>query len=435
MANVEQQKTDIAIIGGGMVGAALAALFACARKDWHITLIEAFPLPASPDVSHVTSVPVYQPSFDARSTAIASGSVHLLEQAGVWQTLLQHATPIQQVHVSDKGHIGGTVIDQSDVGDAALGYVIPNAWIGNVLLNHIQQLPQVTCIAPAQVKKLQPKQQGATLVVDSLKVDKLNVEKDNQTFELDCQLAVVADGAQSSLRKSLGIDVDVQDYQQTAIIANVAFDQPHQGIAYERFTDQGPMALLPLGESSKGCESALVWTHPREQADAILALSDDDFLKALQQRFGFRLGNFTKVGKRDSYPLHLLLAKEQVRSSIAVMGNAAHFLHPVAGQGFNLALRDCAALVAEVAEAQDQQQPLGHLDALLRYQQAQVTDQLATVRGSDTLTKIFSTAQLPQAALRALGFMGLEAIPASKQWLTLQSMGQAGRRISLNGAR
>ena len=421
----DQQKTDIAIIGGGMVGAALAALFACARKDWHITLIEAFPLPNSSGASNATSAPVYQPSFDARSTAIASGSVHLLEQAGVWQTLLQHATPIRQVHVSDKGHIGGTVIDQSDVGDTALGYVIPNAWIGNVLLSHIQQLPQISCISPAQVKQLQPKQQGAKLVVD----------KEGQTFEVDCQLAVVADGAQSSLRKSLGIDVDVQDYQQTAIIANVAFDQPHQGIAYERFTDQGPMALLPLGESDKGCESALVWTHPREQAEAILALSDEEFIKELQQRFGFRLGNFTKVGKRDSYPLHLLVAKEQVRSSIAVMGNAAHFLHPVAGQGFNLALRDCAALVAEVAEAQDQQQPLGHLDALLRYQQAQVTDQLATIRGSDTLTKIFSTAQLPQAALRALGFMGLEAIPASKQWLTLQSMGQAGRRISLNSAR
>ena len=408
-----------------MVGAALAALFACARKDWHITLIEAFPLPNSSGASNATSAPVYQPSFDARSTAIASGSVHLLEQAGVWQTLLQHATPIRQVHVSDKGHIGGTVIDQSDVGDTALGYVIPNAWIGNVLLSHIQQLPQISCISPAQVKQLQPKQQGAKLVVD----------KEGQTFEVDCQLAVVADGAQSSLRKSLGIDVDLQDYQQTAIIANVAFDQPHQGIAYERFTDQGPMALLPLGESDKGCESALVWTHPREQAEAILALSDEEFIKELQQRFGFRLGNFTKVGKRDSYPLHLLVAKEQVRSSIAVMGNAAHFLHPVAGQGFNLALRDCAALVAEVAEAQDQQQPLGHLDALLRYQQAQVTDQLATIRGSDTLTKIFSTAQLPQAALRALGFMGLEAIPASKQWLTLQSMGQAGRRISLNSAR
>jgi 2-octaprenyl-6-methoxyphenol hydroxylase len=422
-------KTDVAIIGGGMVGAALAALFACARKDWHITLIEAFPLPASSDATHATSAPVYQPSFDARSTAIASGSVHLLQQAGVWQTLHQHATPIRQVHVSDKGHIGGTVIDQADVGDAALGYVIPNAWIGNVLLNHIQQLPQVNCIAPAQVKKLQPKQLGATLTVE-----KLNVEKDDQTFELDCQLAVVADGAQSSLRKSLGIDVAAQDYQQTAIIANVAFDQPHQGVAYERFTDQGPMALLPLGEPDKGCESALVWTHPREQTDRILALSDDLFLQELQQRFGFRLGNFTKVGKRDSYPLHLLVAKEQVRSSIAVMGNAAHFLHPVAGQGFNLALRDCAALVAEVAVAHDQQQPLGHLDALLRYQQVQAADQLATIRGSDTLTKLFSTAQLPQAALRALGFMGLEALPVSKQWLTMQSMGQAGRRVSLNSA-
>lgn len=400
-----------------MVGAALATLLACARKNWQVTLIEAFPFPAK----DTDAEPIYQPSFDARSTAIAAGSVQLFEQAGVWQQLQKHATGIKQVHVSDKGHIGGTVIDNNDLGEKALGYVIPNAWIGNVLLNHIQQQDNIKIIAPAQVKRLQPKQAGATLTI----------EQEGENFSLDCELAVIADGANSPLRQQLGIDVDTHDYEQTAIIANVAFDQPHKGIAYERFTDQGPMALLPLGESDQGCESALVWTQPQDQAQAILAMDDAAFLAELQKRFGFRVGNFTKVGKRDSYPLQLLVAKEQVRSAIAVMGNAAHFLHPVAGQGFNLALRDCAALVAELAAAFDQGLALGNLDSLLRYQQGQENDQLATIRGSDTLTKLFSTDQLPQAALRALGFIGLEALPASKQWLSMQSMGQAGRRVNL----
>lgn len=410
-----------------MVGAALAALLACARKNWQVTLIEAFPFPARDSHAEPDAEPVYQPSFDARSTAIAAGSVQLFEQAGVWSQLKQHATAINQVHVSDKGHIGGTVIDKNDLGEAALGYVIPNAWIGNVLLNHIQQQGNIEIIAPAQVKRLQPKQRGAALTIENK-----GAEKEGESFTLDCELAVIADGAHSPLRQQLGIDVDVHDYQQTAIIANVAFDQPHKGIAYERFTDQGPMALLPLGESEQGCESALVWTQPQDQAERILALREAEFLAELQQRFGFRVGNFTKVGKRDSYPLQLLIAKEQVRSAIAVMGNAAHFLHPVAGQGFNLALRDCAALVAELAAAFDQGLPLGNLDSLLRYQQAQENDQLATIRGSDTLTKLFSSDQLPQAALRALGFIGLEALPVSKQWLSMQSMGQAGKRVNLS---
>ncbi len=411
--------SDIAIIGGGMVGAALAALLACARRDWTITLLEAQPLPS------LGSNPVYQPSFDARSTAIAAGSVELLQQAGVWDQLQRHATAITQVHVSDRGHIGGSVIDCAALNQTALGYVVPNAWLGNILLSHIQQLPQVRCIAPAKVRQLRPVAGGAELLI----------EANGELMQLDCQLAVIADGANSPLRQSLGIDTTLQDYQQTAIIANVEFDQPHNNVAYERFTDQGPMALLPLGEAANACTSALVWTHPRAEAALILKMSDDEFLAALQGRFGYRVGRFTRVGKRDSYPLQLIVAKEQVRSSIVVMGNAAHFLHPVAGQGFNLALRDCAALAAELATAQANNTALGQLDVLLRYQQAQAQDQQLTISGSDALTKLFSTAQLPQAILRALGFMGLEILPAAKQWLSLQTMGQAGRRIELNSWR
>lgn len=248
-----------------------------------------------------------------------------------------------------------------------------------------------------------------------------------QEQTIHTQLVIIADGADSPLRASLGIDVDIEKYHQTAIIANVALSNPHDGVAYERFTDEGPMALLPLG-GKDGCESALVWTQPEDQADAILALDDEAFMEQLQQRFGFRLGHFKSVGKRDAYPLQLMLAKEQVRSSLVVMGNAAHFLHPVAGQGFNLALRDCAALTTVLAKARRAQQPLGALKVLQQYEQQQQLDQQATIQFSDKLTRLFSTAALPSAGLRALGFLGLETLPGAKQLLASQTMGQTSRR-------
>ncbi len=405
-------ETDITIIGGGMVGAAQAALLAQTNPQWRITLIETFPMP--------DGKPSFQPSFDDRSTAIAHGSVMLLQQLGIWSQLQQHGTPIDQVHVSDKGHLGGALIDRRDQHVEALGYVVPNAWIGRVLIAHLHQLPNVEIIAPATVETLQPQMGGALLQLRS----------GQGPLTLTAQLAIIADGAQSPLRQSLGIDCQLESYQQTAIIANIGLEQPHNGVAFERFTDQGPMALLPLGESLEGRSSALVWTQPTADAEDILSLSDDQFLQQLQQRFGHRLGRFVSVGKRDSYPLSLSVAKEQIRSSIVVMGNAAHFLHPVAGQGFNLALRDCAALATSLMEKRDVS--LGALPRLNRYMELQRLDQQATIHFSDQLTKLFSTASLPQAALRALGFIGLECVPPAKHWFTRQTMGAGGRQHVLN---
>lgn len=409
--------TDIAIVGGGMVGAALAALFARANPRWSITLLEAFALPTA-------DAPAYQPSYDDRSTAIAWGSVQLLEQVGVWEQLAQYATPITQVHVSDKGHIGGAVIDHQQMDIEALGYVVPNAWIGRVLLNHLFTLDNVSVQAPARVTQLRPVADGA----------RLQVLGDDVTTTLHAGLAVIADGARSGLRASLGIDAEVQDYQQTAIIATIGLQQPHQGVAYERFTDEGPMAMLPLGGSVGGQSCALVWTQPNEQADELLGLPDEAFLARLQQRFGFWLGPLVSVGKRDSYPLSLVVAREQIRSSVVVMGNAAHFLHPVAGQGFNLALRDCAALAATLQQqgaGQPGRPPLGSLALLQQYWQQQQRDQQTTIYFSDQLVKLFSSSGLPQAALRSLGFVGLECIPPAKDWLTLQTMGSGGRQVVL----
>jgi 2-polyprenyl-6-methoxyphenol 4-hydroxylase len=410
-ASPNSKATDIAIVGGGMVGATMAALLAYLRSDWRITLIESFEFPKG-------DAPAYQTSYDDRSTALAHGTVELFEQMGLWPLLSQYATSIRQVHVSDRGHFGGTVIDAEKLTVDAVGQVVANAHLGRTLLRHIQQSDSIRILAPASVTGLQPLQQGVNL----------QIKENGGQYDLTTQLAIIADGAESILRSRLGIDVKVEDYQQSAIIANVTLSHSHDHVAYERFTDQGPMALLPLG-GKQGNQSALVWTQPAYKLDAILKLSDADFLAELQQRFGFRLGHFAAVGKRDSYPLYLKVASEQVRSSLVIMGNAAHFLHPVAGQGFNLAVRDCAALASILNVAQQQHQALGSLSVLRNYEQQQQSDQLATIQFSDKITRLFSTSSLPAALLRGLGFFGLEIVPPAKQILTTQTIGQGGKRV------
>lgn len=405
--NKASENYDIAIIGGGMVGASLALLSARQNPNWKIALLDAqaFDLSAT-----------YQPSFDSRSTAISYGSVEILKSLGLWAELAKHATAIKQVHVSDAGHFMGGLIDSETYHVPALGFVIPNYWLGQVLQQHLHQQKNIQLLAPLSVEKIIPRQQGATLMVAS----------ESDTFSIQCALAVVADGGDSPLRAALGIDVDLKDYGQTAIIANVAFSKAHAGVAYERFTTEGPLALLPLGESPDAQESALVLTVERAEAQEINALNDQAFLQYLQRRFGYRLGNFLRVSKRVSYQLKLTAAKEQVRSHLVLVGNAAHFLHPVAGQGFNLSLRDCACLVEALRSGEQAGKTLGELSVLQHFLQQQALDQTLTIEFSDKLVRLFSNNNLPLTALRHLGFIGLDLLPAVKSKFASQTMGTAG---------
>jgi 2-octaprenylphenol hydroxylase len=400
---------DIAIIGGGMVGASLALLLAKQKPDWKIALLEA-------QLFSVAEQSEYQPSFDARSTAIAQGSVEILRELGAWEKLALHATAISQVHVSDAGHFMGGLIDASAYDFDAVGYVIPNAWIGRVLLAQLQAHNNIQLFSPARVEKLIPLQLGS----------QLHVQFGNAMLELNCKLAVVADGGDSPLRQSLGIDAHIKDYNQTALIANVAYSEPHKGVAYERFTAHGPLALLPLGHSACAKESALVLTLPRTQANDISALNDEEFLQHLQHRFGHRLGKFLRVSQRHSYELKLVTASEQIRSHIALVGNAAHFLHPVAGQGFNLSLRDCVCLVDALLQGHVAGKQLGELSVLQDYLHRQKLDQTLTIEFSDKLVRMFSSSSLPLVALRHLGFIGLDLLPTVKTHFAAQTMGTAG---------
>lgn len=400
---------DIAIIGGGMVGSALAGLLAGSGANWRIALLDSQAL--APQASAH-----YQSAFDNRSTALSAGSAEILQRLGLWQRLCRHATAITRVHVSDRGHLGGAVIDAREQQREALGYVLENAWLAPGLREFAQSADGVTTLAPAQVRALKPT------------ADHMLLQLDDGRPALRARLAVLADGGASSLAQTLGIAREETDYRQSAIIANVAFERPHGGGAFERFTPDGPMALLPLDEGPEGRRAALVWTLPSENADRLMAADETEFLRQLQHTFGWRLGRLLRVGERQSWPLKLVQAREPVRSRLVLVGNSAHYLHPVAGQGFNLSLRDVAALAAALRRAGEQGRDPGQLSVLQNYQHQRQRDQRFTIELSDRLVRLFSNRRLPLMALRHLGFMGLDWVPGAKDLFAAQTMGTATAR-------
>lgn len=402
---------DVVIAGGGMVGLSLALLLS-ARNDaaCRILLVERFPL--ATDVPGAQ--PEYTPSFDARSTALSYGSRLIFESAGPWSDLSRHVAAIDSIHVSQRGHFGSMVMDKSQVGWPALGYVVENQWLGSSLLACLQQRATVTWLAPAQALSVRARAHHTELVI----------EHDGSRNVVTTALLVVADGATSQLRQQLGVAVSAKDYRQCSVIANVGTTRPHDGRAFERFTDSGPVALLPLADCERGQpRAALVWNLPAEDAAAMLRVDDGEFLQLLQARFGNRLGRFTRVGERHLYPLSLTESCEQVRSGIVIMGNAAHALHPVAGQGFNLALRDCARLADTVGDALAAGRAPGALAELSRYQQRQQDDQRRTIAFSDGLPRLYAQPGWLASLCRDLGLAALDVVPAAKTTFIRQAAG------------
>jgi 2-octaprenyl-6-methoxyphenol hydroxylase len=413
--NVSVQDVDIAIVGGGMVGASLALLLSSLNLGWRINVIEAFPMtPASDDL---------QPSFDARSTALSHSSREIFEMLGLWSTLSPRLAEIKEVHVSDRGHIGNTRLHAAEQNLPALGYVVENQWLGSVLMEALQQAPGVDIVAPAQVASVRPVRGGMKL---SLSGSEVSPELKQ---ELSAKLLVAADGAQSRTREMLGIDAMTRDYGQVALVTNISLQQDHQGVAYERFTDSGPMAMLPLQSVENEYRSALVWTLPPERAAEMMDASDEVFLAELQDRFGHRLGQFQRVGTRHSYPIRLITSNEQVRSHVVVVGNAAHSLHPVAGQGFNLALRDVAVLANELATSAGNN-ALGQLSVLQGYLKQQQADQKQTILLSDLLPKVFGVDSSPVALARNLGLLALDTVPLLRHQFARLGMGLETRGAS-----
>ncbi|MCG8436342.1 MAG: 2-octaprenyl-6-methoxyphenyl hydroxylase, partial [Gammaproteobacteria bacterium] len=314
---------DVLIVGGGMVGASLAA--ALAPLQIRVGLVEAIPFQASA-----------QPSYDDRVTVVAEGSRRILSTIGLWEHISAQTTPITKIHVSEKKRFGITRLNAEDYDVAALGYVVENRVLGAALGGYIDTRDSIDLICPAKLRSVK---------TDSVRVDVV-ITRGESEETLHTKLLVAADGARSLVREQLGIKARIWDYGQTAIVCNVTPEREHANQAYERFTNSGPVALLPMPDA----RCAVVWTVATTQAEQLLALPDDEFASRLQTVFGHRLGAFTRMGARHPYPLHLVRAQRQSSERVVIIGNAAHSLHPIAGQGFNLSLRDVAALAEVIFE-------------------------------------------------------------------------------------
>lgn len=399
------KAVDLLVIGGGMVGASLA----CALRDKpiNIAIIEAVPL-HSPQ----------QPAYDDRAIALAYGSQRIFQGMDIWKPLSRFATPIKKIHVSDRGHFGITRLDHQQEGVEALGQVMLGRDIGNVLASELEQQDNIELITPASLS-------GIRYVDDGIIAE---VEQGDGKLTIEAKLLVAADGGHSTVRQLLDISSDSDDYGQTAIIANITPSRPHNHVAYERFTDSGPLALLPMSDN----RCSLVWTQHHQDVDEVMALSDEAFLARLQQRFGYRLGTLEKVGERAAYPLRLIRSKEQIRPRVAVIGNAAHAIHPIAGQGFNLGIRDVAALAECLSDAIKLGEDIGELKTLQRYAEWREQDHNEVIHFTDGLVRLFSNPDKMVALGRNIGLTIMEKLPPFKRLLSRQAMGLRGKQPRLN---
>ncbi|RDH83059.1 MAG: 2-octaprenyl-6-methoxyphenyl hydroxylase [endosymbiont of Galathealinum brachiosum] len=387
---------DIIIIGGGMVGASLVAALKY-HSDKKIAVVEAFPFDSSS-----------QPSFDDRSIALSYGSRRIWESMGLWEKLEPEIEAIKSIHVSDRGHLGATRINHTEEKVEALGYVVENRVMGRILMNEVQSLDHVDWYCPATIESLEQ-------LPDQVSI-KIKTEKGEQ--DLQAKLLVAADGVTSSTRQLAGLNTLREDYKQSAIIANVQTDQKHQGIAYERFTDSGPVAFLPMTEN----RYSVVWTCKEQETSRIMQLTDEEFINELQQTFGFRAGLIEKTGERFSYPLAYTEVEQLTKGRVVVIGNAAHALHPVSGQGYNLALRDVAELAEMIVENEDP----GHALLLSEYHTKRLKDMHRVYRITDSMVKIFSNNFSPLGHLRASGLIAVNLISPVRSLMARQSMGLLG---------
>lgn len=395
---------DVAIAGGGMIGLSLAAALATLPLD--VVVIE--PVPAGADD---------QPSFDRRTSALANGTRRILDSLGVWSRIQPPPTPIRRIHVSDRGQFGFARIDAADQGVAALGYTVTNADLGRALGAVVAAAPRVRLLCPAAVAGADCSADGVTLALEP---------GAGLPSRIRARLTVVADGAQSPLRAALGIAARRWDYDQHAVIANVATERFHDHVAYERFTPTGPIALLPAHDGL----CTVVWTLAPAEAERVRALDDAAFLAELGAAFGTRLGRFLRAGRRSDYPLALTRAERQVASRAVIIGNAAQGLHPIAGQGFNLGLRDAASLAEVIADdvhARGAEADPGAAAVLETYADWRRRDRRAVIGFTDGLVRLFGNPLPPVRVARALGLLAFDLFPPAKSALARLSMGVSGR--------
>lgn len=391
---------SIIIAGGGMAGATLAlAISRLSQGALPVTLIETR-APGS----------VLHPGYDSRAIALASGTCQQLDAIGLWSSLRDYATPIAHVHVSDRGHMGLVSLDAQDYALSALGHVIELKEAGHRLFMQLRQAKGVTLRCPSTVTNVVRSQQQVMVTL-----------QDGE--QLAGELLVAANGTGSHLAAACGIRWRTEAYQQLAVTANVSTQLPHQHRAFERFTSTGPLALLPMTQG----RCSLVWCHSLAEKTQVDSWSDSLFLSRLQHTFGWRLGKFTQLGQRESYPLVLQTALQTTHHRLVLVGNAAQTLHPIAGQGFNLALRDVMTLAETLVGAYRQQQDTGSIAVLHRYRQRRQSDRQTTTALTDGLTRLFASHYTPLVMARNLGLMAMDNLSLIRHLLAGRALGWVKR--------
>lgn len=398
-------QQQVIIVGGGMVGLSLSLMLA--KANIAVKLLEAVKYPNYDD----QNVAPYHSSFDARNTALSRRSVQIYQKLGLWDALQQHATPILQVHITEQGSFGKARLIAEQEKVESFGQVIENAWLGRVLLTQVRQQPLIELIDGVQV---------TALTQDAEKVH-IEAQRADEVLKLESKLLIAADGRDSFCRQAIGVGVDVHDYDQVAIVTTVQTSKPHEHVGFERFSALGPLALLPLpGESRR----SVVWPVKKgTEGEWLGEENDQHFLDALQKTYGDRAGKFEKTGKRFSYPLSQVLAHKQAVGRVILMGNAAHTIHPVAGQGFNLCLRDADVLLRYLVNQLSASYDIGNPDNLLAYEQARLSDQQRVIKFCDTVVQGFSNQNPLLKLIRNTGLIAFDVIPGVKPLVANYAMG------------
>lgn len=388
------QEYDVVIVGGGMTGATLAIALAQLKptaKPWRIALIEA-KIPQQHS----------QSGFDGRAIALSAGSIEALQSLKLWAEWQSAAHAIRHIHVSENGHAGRVTMAAEEFQLAALGYVLELSVAGQQLYRTLPTYLNITHYCPSQLISFTQSEDWVTLMLSSEE-------------QLTTRLLVSAEGAHSLIQQQLNLPVEQYDFSQTAMITSLVVDEPVCGRAWERFTANGPLALLPLRENTY----SVVWCQSPEQANENMRLDEVDFIHRLQQMFGFRAGRFMQCGARALYPLSLRYLPQITHHRVVLLGNAAHQLHPVAGQGFNLAMRDIMTLRAILQHAVDP----GAYSVLQQYRQQREGDMQRTIGLTSSLATLFAEPAFPLVVTRQVGLMLMNHIPCLKNGLVQQALG------------
>ena len=418
-------QNHVIIIGGGHVGLSFALLLA--HRGIYSTLIEAIKYPSIAPNQDTKR----QHYLDSRNTALSRRSVQIYQEIGLWQSLENHACRIDGVSISELGSFGRATLDKDAESVESFGFVMENAWLGRQLLQAVQASKFITLLDGTKVTDIA--QDNGSVTVRAFKVNQDNAESCNVLL-IEAPLVVACDGQDSPTRQLLGVKTKVYDYHQVGIVGVVETDKPHQHIAIEKFSSAGPLALLPLlDEVVNGQVShrrSVVFICPKGDEQRYLE-DDEHFLVTLQQVFGSDVGMFVKAGRRGAYPLTKVLATRQVIGRCVLMGNAAHTLHPVAGQGFNLCLRDAhvlANMLGNVLMVHHEQGGLSRFDfgdqtGLLAYESARQKDQKRVVHFCDTVVGSFTNTNPVMKFARNVGLIAFDKIPGIKPLVASYAMG------------